>query len=284
MSEFDDAVFKAAKDATERAMAKRKKIDTDDAESYRAGLEEAEYEDFEIKWTVLPTDETDTPYVEIGGDRYRLPYYDLIPQSVDPEALLRSIQQDGVREPVEVEPREDGYDVIDGNTRAYIAWILDLDDLPTKEIQPSTEAKDEEGTYHRDLDAIVRNTQRRQLTPTARRQLIPRIKSAMGWRKVKTATRDGRQARLAQILGVSEATISRDIATLDRDDTEDEKAQLKRKINSALTGLRYIDDMDDLDLSDAFSDEEIKLGRSYVEALARALENRREALDQEEDE
>jgi len=228
-----------------------------------------EDEEYVIDWDRLPRDEDGRPYVDLGDERYFLPYVELIPQNVSATSLRKSIEADGIEYPIIVD--EDNK-VIDGMTRMYIAHDLDLsaDEVPIKREDVASE---EDGWEK----AIELNAVRRQLSGSMRRELIEKIVERKGWRKPSIHVTD-----LAELLGVHKSTISRDIDRIYNDEEVQELKERKQTLNISLTGMRNAGRMIDSDtiLADLPEDEQEHY-RSTLDELVDLLEQERAELTEE---
>lgn len=217
--------------------------------------------------------DNDVPTIEIDGEEYRLPFVDVLAQTVDDESLIHSIQQEGMIYPIVYRETDEGKEIIDGNTRAQLvaAGKVDPDDAQFEKV----DVEDDDHAY--DL-AIQLNFQRRQISPVYRRKTIEKIKSEKNWRKLNAHVKD-----LAELLGVSKATISKDIAKIEGGDKVEELRETRTRINYILTGFRYMDsgEVTKPDLSDEFDDDEIEVGQRYVEALQNELEVQRDEINKQ---
>ena len=225
-----------------------------------------------IPWGRLPKDEDGTPFLEFGGERYRLPYLDLIPQNVSVDSLRESIRENGIEYPIIVDQDDN---VIDGMTRLYIADDLGLspDDVP---VEREEIADDEKGWQM----AIELNAVRRQISGPMRRQLVEEIVDRKNWRKPSSHVTD-----LANMLGVHKSTISRDITKLYGPDEIEKLKKRKRMLNVSLTGMRNVGRMIDGDeiLTDSDNSEKSELSE-MVYTLIDAVEAERERITEEIDE
>ena len=216
--------------------------------------------------------------IRLDGIEYRLPYADVLDQTVDDESLIASIKREGMIYPIVWRKTDEGREIIDGNTRARLIaeGKVELDKVPLERVE--VEGEDEEGAADHAYDlAIQLNFQRRQISPVYRRKTIEKIKSQKNWRKLSAHVKD-----LADLLGVSKATISNDIAKIEGGDEVEEIREERMRINYLLTGLRYLDrgEVNKPDLSDQFDDDEVELGEKYLETLIARLEDRREEINQ----
>ena len=196
-----------------------------------------------IDWSKLPTDDEDVPYIEFGGETYRLPHTDLIPQNVSLDSLRGSIREDGMEYPIIVDQHDN---VVDGMTRLYLASQMNV---PADEVPIKREELDEETVWEK---AIALNTVRRQIGGAMRRELIEKIIDRKSWRKPRSHVTD-----LANMLGVDKSTVSRDLDQLFDDHELQSLKKRKRKLNVSLTGMRNVrrliesgDIMSDYDNSD----------------------------------
>lgn len=219
----------------------------------------------------MPQNEVTT--IEIDGDEYRLPFSDVLEQNVDDDSLVKSIEKEGMIYPIVYRETDEGREVIDGNTRAQLVaeGKVDLDDVEFEKVEV-------EGDDHAYDLAIQLNFQRRQVGPAQRRKTIAKIKNQKNWRKLSAHVTD-----LANLLGVSPATISNDIKQIEGGDEEEELRDERKRINYLLTGLRYLDneEVTKPDLSDELDEEEVEAGEKYLDLLKAELDARRKEITKE---
>jgi hypothetical protein len=243
------------------------------ASEARLHMQELPDEEFSFDWDKLPTNEDGTPYIEIGGQIYLMPYAGLMKQTMDPALMRKSIREHGISDPIKITDDEPPV-IIGGNTRAYVAWTLGMKEIPTRVY---------EGRYdHPLMDAVADNAEQRKFSPAIRREMMKKIKAKMGWRSFRVE-KEPRQKMLAQMFGVSESTISRDIDRLTGTEKEETLADKKRKITSARTGINYLQEFWDSVEVEGVSNEEVEAGRKYINALYDALEAHRDSLDEDDD-
>ncbi len=208
--------------------------------------------------------------LELEGKLYWLPFEDAVPaQTVEDEVLAESIRREGMIYPIVYRVTDEGREIIDGHTRARLIaeGFVELDEVPLQEI----EVDDDEAAF--DL-AIELNFQRRQISPEDRRLTIGYIHRKKGWRGKPSS----HVKELSELLGVSRATISNDIAAM-WPDQQPEKRQERQRINHLLTALNYLDrEQIHVDLSDELSEDAIAAGERYLSTLRDRLRARREEI------
>jgi DNA-binding transcriptional ArsR family regulator len=232
--------------------------------------------DYEIDFSTLPTDDEGIPLIELGDDTYRLPYYDLIEQTVDIGALVESIEAEGIEYPIIVD--EQTNNVIDGMTRLYIATqILDLpeDEIPIKVEDIILE--DEQAGW---MKAIELNANRRQISRSMRQKLIQRIMDRSRWRKARSHVSD-----LARMLGVSKSTISRDLDQIGDSSEVQELKKRKRTLNVSLTGMRNVKSfLEEGEIVSDLDEDEQERYQDMLDELVSIVEEEREAISDTIDE
>lgn len=223
----------------------------------------AKEDEYVIDWETLPEDEDGIAYVQIDGDRYRLPYLELIPQNVSAESLRSSIEEDGIEYPIIVDEENN---VIDGMTRLYLAKDLGLSsqEVPIKRAN----FDEREDGWEK---AIELNAVRRQLSASMRRELIREIVSRKNWRKPSIHVSD-----LARLLGVHKSTISRDLDQIYGDEQEQELKKRKRTLNISLTGMRNVSRLIEAEkiLEHVSQDEKADYRKTLDELIAQVEEER----------
>lgn len=220
-----------------------------------------------LSWDHLDTDEEGTPVIEIAGERWRLPYTNLLPQTVSIESLEESIREEGIQYPIIVDEETD--EVVDGMTRLYVAQNLDLpaDDIPI-------ERKDIGDRDDKWEAAISLDAQRRQITAPMRRDLIETIVDRKGWDEPREHVSD-----LARILGVHKSTVSRDVEKIYESTTVHDLKSRKRTLNTSLSGLRKVAEMvREEGFSFDLEDDEIEEYRDRAESLIELLDRERETV------
>lgn len=226
-------------------------------------------EEYTIDWDRLPRDKEGRPYVDLGDERYFLPYVELIPQNVSATSLRNSIEEDGIEYPIIVDEDDN---VIDGMTRLFIAYDLDLpaDEVPIKR----EDVENEEDGWEK---AIELNAVRRQLSGSMRRDLIQKIVDRKGWRKPSIHVTE-----LAELLGVHKSTISRDIDRIYNDEEVQKLKERKQTLNISLTGMRNAGRMIDSEtILDDLPKDEREHYREALDDLVELLEGEREEITEE---
>jgi len=226
-------------------------------------------EEYTIHWERLPRDAEGRAYVDLGDDRYYLPYVDLIPQNVSATSLRKSIVDDGIEYPIIV---DDDNNVIDGMTRLFIAYDLDLsaDEVPVKR----EDVESEEDGWEK---AIELNAVRRQLSGSMRRELIEKIVERKGWRKPSIHVTE-----LAEMLGVHKSTISRDLDRLYNDEEVQKLKERKQTLNISLTGMRNAGRMIDSEtILDELPEDDRSHYREALDDLVDLLEGERAEITEE---
>jgi len=217
------------------------------------------------RWDSLPTDDG-VPVIKFGNREFRLPLCRLIPQTVSLEALRDSIESNGIQVPILVDEQTDI--VVDGMTRLYIAYELGLD---PSAVPIDEKAFDDEERWQ---IAIEMNANRRQLSPSMRRDLIDQIVERKDWEHPTQHVTE-----LSRLLGTSKSTISRDLDKLyEHEDVQELKKRKQRlnQVTSGLSALKELVENDDL-ISDLGEDgDEVVRQASGLMKLA---EDERDQLD-----
>lgn len=127
-----------------------------------------------FRWEKLPTDPEDRPLVTLGDLTLRIPYPDLVQNSVYTRGQRSSIRQTGVTEPIVVNANSG--EVVDGIARAYFAHELGLSrmEVPVEWRRLSPSKTLIEAVKNHTFPTFI-------LYPELRRKYLRKIIRAKGW-------------------------------------------------------------------------------------------------------
>lgn len=222
----------------------------------------------------------------IGGQTLQIPYLDLIPGRMEApyQTMLSILDERSVDAPlISCRPDEEDTPIlVDGHTRLKMIEMLRNEGAPIEfeieEIPPRSKKEL--------LDkALILNTHDRNIDRRKRHKIIQQLKEIHQW--PDDYSKHGIGTYLAEVLCVSDSTVSRDLKAL-RTKSHPSATTIRKlnteksRINTVSTALGYlakreVDALRHLDME--WTEEEKELLQRYFDALGDALETRRKEIE-----